>query len=372
MCYILDNVPGMKLRCLHYKYRLTNAPQDLLEKNISMIQEIAFTKPFIRHDEFMGIAQLLDQAKISTLKLNGCQYAGSSVLQQFARSCGASLRTLEIRQFVSIRPMGDHAFFPIDGPRDWDMASSITSLAQDLTLENQDNGAGSSSSSPTRSCPHIISPAMVVPSVSMDGVVEQLGISNESAVAVPPPSPQTNFIPPDVESEARMDLALKEFGTHCTKLSFLRLGSLTWISDDALSDFKPQLNHSSQQQQYFGLCGIEILESYYGSRLTLEGLLDICGPNLESLTRAMGYWWLTLKSLNIRLLKCSMEELKDALIDNQDDKETVAGLESLILGLPWLDDDSQETEDFGFELFKKYPRLETVRINRHVLNRKRG
>ncbi|KAF9345406.1 hypothetical protein BGX26_003160, partial [Mortierella sp. AD094] len=387
--HVLDQVPGMKLRQLYYKSRLSVPLQDLLERNFSTLRELTFSRPPTRQDEFMIVAQLLSKAtNIDTLRLDHCQAAGSTVLTQFARSCGVSLKMLEIRQNIVIRPLGDHSLFPVDGPEDWNLNPPEISSGHDDCVVSTSQEQQFQAMPFGQPCSHASPSEIINPATSIESVIDQLSISGDLGEDTVE-APTVDTIPADVDLESRMDLALKEFGLHCTRLSRLRLQHLTWLSDDALSYFKPQqgqglpITAPEIHTQFQGLREIEILDSYYGSRLTIEGLLDLCGQNLEVLVldrkscwrlrpipkeqrtmcpvcmpvmaymstgdqlisglvrkrsrlyrsseqtglirrldtlvliehwvtlkvlkEAIEYWWLTLRVLNLRLFKCSIE-----------------------------------------------------------------
>ncbi|KAF9111533.1 hypothetical protein BGX27_004791 [Mortierella sp. AM989] len=459
MHYILNQVPGMKLRRLHYKSRLSVSITELLERNISTLRDLTFSRSPTRQDEFMTIAQLLCNAKnLDALKLDHCQAAGSTVLTQFARSCGPYLRVLEIQQNIMIRPLGDHSHFPVDGPEDWNLNPSVFPLGQDRCSGTATHQLTSQSSLHEQGCSHFYSSGISDPTTSIVSVVDQLNISDEvemNSTEASITEPAGESIPAEVDLESRMDLSLKEFSSHCTQLSRLRLQHLTWLSDDALSGFKPQHDQNISdtdlcgQNRFQGLREIKILDSYYGSRLTLEGVIDLCGPNLEVLVldrkscwrtrpsprvrygmcnactgrvqanqakmarvssgdqlilglihkrsgryrssikterihrldtlvliehwvtlqvlkEAIECWRLTLRVLNLRLFKCSIEGLMDAFIFHEGCTGTSAALENLSLGLPWLDVGDREVTEFVTKLFGNYSRLRCLEINYRI------
>ncbi|KAF9198237.1 hypothetical protein BGZ49_001011 [Haplosporangium sp. Z 27] len=460
MQYVLDEVPGMRLCQLHYKSRLSTSLQDLLERNLSTIRELTFSRPPTRQDEFLAVAQLLSAAEnLHTLKLDHCQTAGNTVISQFARSCGSSLENFDIRQHIMIRPLGDYSHFPVDGPEDWNTDPIVISSGSDNCAGNTNQEQMPLLPSIGQLCSHISTSTIVNPATSIESVVGQLintGDIGESTAE----TPLEDNIPPDVDMESRMDLAIKEVGRHCRRLSSLRLRYLTWLSDDALSGFKPGqvqvLNRiQGSYTWYGGLREIEILDSYYGSRVTLEGILEICGPNLEVLVidrkscwrtkpdlsercimcsscvsqyearramkarmstgdqlisglihkrlrlsrssvesgvikrlgtlvliehwvtlrmlkEAIEFWRLTLRVLNLRLFKCSIEDLTDAFMSFEGDSEITPALENLSLGLPWLNVDVDSDDGvmiFVNRLFDKYLGLNILQINKRVWRR---
>ncbi|KAF9987006.1 hypothetical protein BGZ65_005420 [Modicella reniformis] len=451
MHHILQQVSGMKLARLHYKWRLNVSLLELVERNLASLQELEFLRPPTCQDEFLAVAELLGKAKdIETIRLDHCQTAGNTVLTQLARSCGRSLRTLEIRQHIISRPMGDHSHFPVDGPEDWNRSESenpsysIPKLVPETTWP-LNVGQG---------CLHCGSADASSHVSSIGGLVDQLDISDNTPLttdAVASISVQGNDNDHnahiDTDLESRMDLALCEFGSNCINLSRLRLQHLTWLSDESLAGFNPgshieqRLEHPLRNRD--GLKEIELLDSYYRSRVTVEGILDLCGPNLEILTvdrkscwrtrrkdtvpsglcadcahrevanqatistgdrlilgltrrgqdlshhrlrtgirrldtlvlidywvsihvlkEAIKYWRSTLKMLSLRLFKCSIKDLKEALLVVTESTSSGTALEVLTLGLPWLDVSDPEVVGLVHTLFDRHKRLSCVEINK--------
>ncbi|KAK3806271.1 MAG: hypothetical protein J3Q66DRAFT_358729 [Benniella sp.] len=431
MQYILQEVRGMKLACLHYKWRLNVPLLDLIESNLASLRELSFLRPPTRRDELLAMAQLLGRAKhIETIKLENCQAAGSTVLAEIARSCGSSLRTLEIRQHIMMRPMGEHSVFPVDGPEDWNRSDLETPLCSMME--------------PGPACSHC--DAIITNSRGgfMESLVHQLDISGTSlsTEAASAPADGSDTVPADTDLDSRMDHALSEFGTHCTNLSRVRLQNITWLSDESLIGFKPRRDR-------LGLREIKLLDSNYGSRVTIEGMLGLCGPDLEVLvvdrkscwrtrhkpisklpqglcpgcadretarqgristmstgdqlvfgliqrgqglgcaeprTRrirrlntlaliehwvsvsmlkdAMQYWRSTLRKVNFRLFKCSIKDLKEALLVTADRTTPKTALRELTLSLPWLDIADPDVEELVRVLFDSHKGLRCVEINK--------
>ncbi|KAG0359188.1 hypothetical protein BC939DRAFT_504099 [Gamsiella multidivaricata] len=287
MYYILREVPGMRLRQLHYKWLLNVSLLDLLEMNLSALRELVFARPPTRQNEFLAIAQFLKRAQnLDTLRLDHCRAAGNTVLTQLAQSCGRSLRTLEIRQHIMIRPMGDHTLFPVDGPEDFIQHTEQEQIQEHLDPDLQ---SATRTLSPGQMCSRCGAEEQEDGRDAIESAVDQLGISGDptaaSGVETTPDLPQDNVLP-EMDLESRMDHALKEFGQRGVHLTHLRLQHVTWLTDECLSEFQPNLavNRSGcPSQMRPGLQEIELLDSYYGSQVTIEGVLDLCGPNLEVL-----------------------------------------------------------------------------------------
>ncbi|KAI1316546.1 hypothetical protein EDD11_009885 [Mortierella claussenii] len=424
MYYVLREVPGMKLRQLHYKWLLSVPLLDLLEANLSTLQEIQFSRPPTRRDEFMAVAQLLSRAtQLQVLKLNDCQAAGSTVVVELVRSCGKSLKTLEIRQHTMIRPMGNHSLFPVDGPEDWNHGAS-SPPQQESSMEIQ--GSEAQASQP---CPRCRTASQKVLVGSLNDMVDSFDTADVTeatstqgpAVPIAVPTAVPTAVQIDADLESRMDLALKQVSATCTRLSRLCLHHLTWLTDQALTGFRPC--SEARSTMWHGLKEIELLESYYGSQVTVEGLLDVCGPNLEMLVldrkscwrtrtrsclreqripvglcsvclehekaeRAMAvstgdqlicglmrklvhgrgirrldtlvliehwvtigvlkgaleHWYMTMRTLSLRLYRCSHEDLIDALLTS------ATALETLTLGLGWVNVDDAEVSQLARDI----------------------
>ncbi|KAF9907780.1 hypothetical protein BX616_000338 [Lobosporangium transversale] len=439
---ILREVPGMKLQRLYYKWLLKVPLLELLEMNLPYLQELTFSRPPTRHNEFMAVAEILGRAKqLRSLTLDHCQAAGNTVLTQLARSCGSSLRTLEIRQPITIRPMGNHSLFPVDGPADWDNGSN-------QNYSNNNAGNNYDNAEMEGSC-HICSQCFSLSTVDTAEGSAESNVSELSVPEAPVITPSATValgsnISVQVDVESRTDLALKELSHHCAHLARLRLQHLTWLSDDSLADFQPCWDGSEKRE---GLVEIELLDSYYGSQVTVEGLLDLCGPRLKVfvvdrkscwrtrtnlkaekhpssrlsracsrcqeigqsmvistgdrlvsglmhrenntkrirwletlvliehwvslpiLKAALECWFLTLRVLNVRLFKCSMENLSNAL--NPVTSEICSSaLENITLGLPWVDVGSDDVSELVRRTFATHMSLSCLEINKHIWQRK--
>ncbi|KAF8939925.1 hypothetical protein EDD21DRAFT_443107 [Dissophora ornata] len=461
MQYILHEVPGMRLSRLHYKWLLNVPLLDLLEANLLSLRKLIFSRPPTRQDEFLAIAQLLANARhLDTLILDHCQAAGTTVLTQFARSCGASLRTLEIRQHIIIRPVGEHTLFPVDGPEDWNQDGINSESIQESTGTQASIGSSAEPSSYGQSCIRCSialsdNPTHLIDNIVWSLAVSDVGVTSLNGAGAPTPL-QDNNVLAEMDMESRIDLALKEFGYNCAQMSRIRLQHLTWISDESLAGFKPTVSalfprHQDRRQ---GLKEIELLDSYYGSQVTVEGVLELCGPNLEVfnvdrkscwrtrisaeergeglcsscanqererrakfinmstgdrllsgliqkgesmdgvshqperirqldtliliehwvsvvlLKRAMALWRSTLRVLTLRLFKCSIEDLTEALAAHSDSEPVVAAaLEKLTLGLPWMDANDCEVVGLVQGLFVSNKSLYCIHINSRVWNR---
>ncbi|KAF9091111.1 hypothetical protein BGX29_011126 [Mortierella sp. GBA35] len=367
---VLREVPGMKLRQLHYRLIPGLPLSDLLKNHLSTLQELIISRSPTRLDEFMTIAQLLSgnttasnnntgsssdgdndsnnnrgntssnqrqqqqQAKIHTLALDRCQGAGVTVLTELVRACGSHLRTLEFRQHTAIRPVGDLAVFPPDASGEWD--------AQEISQGNIEREIAESPSSSTcepgqacRQC-GTLSEATAINIIdtnnngkAQEAAVDELEVtidglsivdstvaltidgaaatSTGTALLATPEQQQQQQqqtqqeqagVPVGTDPESRMDLAMHEVSDLCPRLMRLRLQNMTWLSDKSLSGFRPySLREKSallqQQRKHRSLKEIELLDSHYGSQLTIEGLLELCGADLEILVVDRKSCWKT-------------------------------------------------------------------------------
>ncbi|KAG0299213.1 hypothetical protein BGZ98_010255 [Dissophora globulifera] len=398
---ILREVPGMRLRRLQYKWILNVPLLELLEANVSTLQELVFSRPPIRQDGLMAVALLLAKAKqLHTLKLDHCQFAGCTVLTQFAHSCGSTLRTLEIRQHIMMRPMANHALFPVDGSEDYRLNVMPTLPDQELA----------SWSSAMDACLHCGAAVSDRPAGEIESLIDNLGVSDEEAdeasaagganvPAVATPQPQLE--PPAeaqlamIDIEAKNDFALKEFGDNCTQLSRLRLQHLTWLTDECLAGFRPTILLSQPPYEEHrvtrGLKEIEVTDSYYGSQrgtsendeagqvgqiCRLEALvLTEHWVSINTLKEALHRWRRTLKVLSVRLFKCSLKELEDALLTQGEDGKAAAPahaglvLERAVLDLQWINIEGSEVEGLARRLFEGCKTLGSVEINKRVWKR---
>ncbi|KAG0292796.1 hypothetical protein BGZ96_003685 [Linnemannia gamsii] len=355
---ILREVPGMKLRHLHYQL-LPGVPlSDLIRNHLSTLQELVVSRSPTRLDDFMTIAQLLSgnnhsnssgddtsdtnnpakqqqpkrqKNQIHTLALDRCQGAGMTALIELVRACGSHLKTLEFRQHTVIRPAGgDLAQFPLNAPGDWN-AQEIT---QGVFEKELTEFPSTSTCEPGQACRQC---GIIADSSNSNGkayktrvddkleeAIEGLSIVNATCgaattnggaamsttglIQITPdqqPTPQqqqqqqqpqqgTDIPPAGVDPETRMDLAMLTVSELCPRLTRLRLQNMTWLSDNSLAGFRPTFHHQQQQeQQHRGLKEIELLDSYYASQVTIEGLLELCGPDLEILAVDRKSCWRT-------------------------------------------------------------------------------
>lgn len=307
MHQILRQVSGMKLARLHYQWRLDVSLLDLIESNLASLRELHFARSPTRQDELLAMAQLLTRVKhVETITLDDCQGASSTVLAQLARSCGSSLRTLEIRQHVMIRPIVDHSHFPVDGAEDWNQSEPEITRHDDSRLESE---AGSLHVG--QMCSRCDLGNMKDQECYIESLVKRLSIMESSSPsasdAAAPASPEQGIqtTPADTDLDSRMDLALCEFGSNCVNLSRLRLQHITWLSDESLAGLKPDsegehaLDYRVRRRR--GLEEIELLDSYYGSRVTVEGVLELCGPDLEVLVVDRKSCWRTRPRPRMRI-----------------------------------------------------------------------
>lgn len=280
---ILVKVPGMKLSRLQYKWRLKTSLSQLIESNLSSLRELIFLRPPVSEVEFLAVALLLSRAKhIETIQMEHCQGLSSAVLSQLARSCGKSLRTLDVCQHIAIRPMGDHSYFPVDGPEDWNQSDcenivdTISNLGQEEELLHSGQACSLWDAAHTGDQESPIG-----------SPVDQLGVSESaSPTSIDASTAQGNITDAPTDTGSRMDLALIEVGSNCRNLSRLRLHHVTWLSDESLAAFIPDGRDNRMLEKHVGRCGlreIEIVDSYYESQVTVEGVLELCGPDLEVL-----------------------------------------------------------------------------------------
>ncbi|KAF9546615.1 hypothetical protein EC957_009538 [Mortierella hygrophila] len=361
---VLREVPGMKLRHLHYRLIPGVPLSDLVRNHLSFLQELAVSRSPTRLDDFMTIARLLSRndnsnnsgddtsdtnsssqqqqqqhsqrSQIHRLALDRCQGAGMTALTELVRACGSHLRTLEFRQHTVIRAAGgDRAQFPLDTPGDWN-AQEITQEAFEKELAENPS---MSTCEPGQACRQCGSVADINSNSGNDkghetrddNILEESieGLSIASATITPAatnngtaasttssiqPTPdhqqplqeqqqQGAGIPPvGVDPETRMDLAMLMVSELCPRLTGLRLQNMTWLSDNSLSGFQPTFDHLHRlnkeddglaPQQHRGLKVIELLDSYYASQVTIEGLLELCGPDLETLVVDRRSCWRT-------------------------------------------------------------------------------
>ncbi|KAF9920348.1 hypothetical protein FBU30_009842 [Linnemannia zychae] len=357
---VLREVPGMKLRHLHYRL-IPNIPLlELLKNHISTLQELTITRSPIRITEFAAIAQEISgstntinncssssnggghedavngtvavqeqypqtrhQSHIHTLALNFCQGAGMTVLTDLMRACGPRLRTLEFRKHTVVRPVAGAAGEGVNDPAqapinvfggNWDEQERARE-AFERELKEFPSKSTCEPGQVCKGCGSVDKSCHNSDQTQLDDKTETT--VNDLFIAMPTEATSVNEAesnveqqqeqqqqhqqgagshPVGVDPETRMDLAMLAISENCPGLTCLRLQNMTWLTDNSLSGFQPADNifptvHSQQQkqqqydQQHRGLKEIELLNSYYGSKVTIEGLLEICGPELETLSR---------------------------------------------------------------------------------------
>ncbi|KAF9585282.1 hypothetical protein BGW38_003080 [Lunasporangiospora selenospora] len=303
---MLNEVPGMKLYRLDYKWILNISLQVLVSSHLGFIKALSLTRPPTRAGELLHVAQLIQDARaldprvgIRSLKLDQCQAAGTTVLKAFAQGCGSALTTLEVRQYATMRPQGGGlATFPVDSPSDTSpripsSGSGSTphpdSIAQDRQRQPGEQCVRCGHTEPQLPGHQRLSSLPQPTPSDVNTTLHGLGLSDETLGASAATEPTATLQPEneqaDVDQETRMDLALVEFSQSCPKLERLRLNNVAWLSDESLVGFIPSSGTPRELDQHqLGLREIELQDSYYGSRLTIEGLLALCGPNLEELT----------------------------------------------------------------------------------------
>ncbi|KAG0198572.1 hypothetical protein BGX28_007978 [Mortierella sp. GBA30] len=477
MLYILQQVPGMSLRKIQYRWLLRTPLPEILENQVGFLQEIIFWRPHERPGEFDGIPQVLARAShLHTLRFDHCYAAGAKVLSDFAHGCGASLKVLEIRQPNVLRIQGNHSRFPVDGPQDWNLNPADDFAAFERTLQE----APGSLLGPGQTCSWCgilqesdnVGVPLNTPVCDIESQIENLSISEETnattneqhgedEAAIEPPLDIA--LAHDIPA-SRMDLAMFAFAEKCPRLRHLSLLRATWLSDECLAGFRPppppspppstsmNINVSEKSvsgsnrlnERQYGLSVIEILDSHYESRVTIEGILDLCGPDLEvliidrkscwrtrplqesssvslcctctqesrmrqtrlscmstgdrliwgllqkshlervcrlqrleleehwvsvdRLREAMERWLLSLRRLSLRLYKCSVEDLTDALIPIGASSHDPV-LETLLLGLPWMDSQDPAVVGLIDRLFLTHKCLHRIEINKKAWKR---
>ncbi|KAF9294379.1 hypothetical protein BGZ88_003974 [Linnemannia elongata] len=373
---VLREVPGMKLRHLHYRL-LPGVPlSDLVRNHLSTLQELVVSRSPTRLDDFMTIARLLSgndhnnnsgddtsdtnsssqqqeqqqhphsrRSHIHTLALDRCQGAGMTALTELVRACGSRLRTLEFRQHTVIRPAGgDLAQFPLDAPGDWNAQEISQGAFEKELAENPlmstceqeacrqcgssadvNNSSNHGKAHETREDDRLeesienLSIASATQATTNNGTVPSTTGSIQPTPDHQQPSQQQQQqqqgagIPPvGVDPETRMDLAMLMVSELCPRLTRLRLQNMTWLSDNSLSGFRPTFDHLHRsnkeddgpaQQQHCGLKEIELLDSYYASQVTIEGLLELCGPNLETLVVDRRSCWRTRTGTHVAVVQ---------------------------------------------------------------------
>ncbi|KAG0038509.1 hypothetical protein BGZ82_011790 [Podila clonocystis] len=276
---ILGQASGLKLSQLHVQWLLRTPIINLVKSNITTLETFSLTKSPMRPAALLELAHSLgdrpesDKSRgqgLKSLRLEDCPTINRTVLSAFVESCASTLEVLEIREVVRIRIMGDHAIFPLDGPGDWNPESPAVPTDSQrhhprLGLEEQCVQCNSRCKDQDLDQCH---------EGDVENHIEALAIAEPSEPSPPTPTPQVanpapqvaNPIPSliitaaDQNPETRIDLSLLEF------------------AENFLAGFRP-----SPEAGERGLREIVLVDSYYGSSVTIEGLLDICGPRLESL-----------------------------------------------------------------------------------------
>ncbi|KAK3837447.1 MAG: hypothetical protein J3R72DRAFT_476884 [Linnemannia gamsii] len=280
--------------------------------------------------------QQQQQSHIHTLALDRCQGSGMTVLTELVRACGSHLRTLEYRQHSAVRPpVGgggaggageDLAQFPTDNTN----GCNSQAIAQEVFARKMKKFPSLSTCEPGQACRQCgsfvdldhgkASQETYVADDELEATIDGLSIAytvtmptTNDGTAAPeqqtqPPQQQQEgvSIPPvGMDPKTRMDLAMHTVSELCPRLTRLRLQNLTWLSDNGLSGFRhPSRHHrhhhyhhhqeqQQQQERHRGLREIELLDSYYASQVTIEGLLELCGPDLEVLVVDRRSCWRT-------------------------------------------------------------------------------
>ncbi|GJJ76317.1 hypothetical protein EMPS_08676 [Entomortierella parvispora] len=274
--YVLLEVPGMRLRRFNFQWHLGTPLQDILQTQLPYLTEISLTKPPIRRETFIELARLVDPANrtedggsghiggIQSLSVKFCQEMSRPILSEFAYSCGPTLQSLEIRNKPwTFRLEDNHGLFPEEGPRGW-----LRPLGYDAA------GDGSFGWQPCSNCESNI--RMSTKGVALNHLLHGPDPTGDGLESEDPAS----------ETDSRMDLALLDFAKSSPHLERVRVQGLTWLSDKCLTGLGYMSNKTP-------LKTIEILDSFYGCFLTLQGLLRVCGPKLEELVVDRKSCWRT-------------------------------------------------------------------------------
>lgn len=265
--YVLLEVPGMKLRQFNFQWHLGIPIQEILQTQLPYLTELSLTRPPIRHALYIDLARFVDPKNraaedgssrhiggIQSLSVKFCPDMGRSILSEYARSCGPTLQSLEIRnQPWGYRLEDNHGLFPADGPRDW-----LRPVQYDAI------GDGSFGWRPCSDCE-----SNIRTSSKGDALNYLLHGADASGDAPESEDPASTV-------DSRMDLALLDFARSSPHLEHIRLQNLTWLTDECLTGLGYMSNKTP-------LRTIELLESYYGCFQTIQGLLRVCGPKLEEL-----------------------------------------------------------------------------------------
>lgn len=287
---ILGQAPGLKLSQLHVQWLLRAPVISLVKSNITTLETLSLTKSPMRPAALLELAHALgdrpepDKSRgqgLKSLKLEDCPTINRAVLSAFVQSCASTLETLEIRENVRIRAMGDHGIFPLDGPGNWNPESP-----EAPTGARHNHPRGSEEQCVQCGSRGKDQDGDLRQEADVENHIEALAIAESSEPSPPTPTLQVDSPAPppiitaaDQSPETRIDLSLLEFAENCHRLQAICLHRITWLSDQVLAGFRPSL----EAGEHRGLREIELIESYYGSSVTIEGLLEICGPGLESL-----------------------------------------------------------------------------------------
>lgn len=290
---VLGQVQGLKLSQLHVQWLLCSPIASLIKSNIATLDTFSIIKSTMRTATLLELAQAFGDGTesdkggkgLKSLKLEDCKTINRTVLSTFVQSCASTLEVLEIREAPMIRPDGDHSIFPMDGPGNWNpespaptdtrhnhprLGSEEHCVQCGTRGKDQDQDQDQDQRQEGDVENHIESLAIAA---------EPSPLTSNPQVGQNPTLPQT-FTAADQHPETRTDLALFEFAENCHRLQDVRLHRMAWLSDQVLAGFRPSLEAGEQR----GLRAIELIDSYYGSSVTIEGMLEICGPRLGSLT----------------------------------------------------------------------------------------
>ncbi|KAF9426487.1 hypothetical protein BGZ94_006445 [Podila epigama] len=310
--YILNEVGALQLRQLHAQWLLRTPLLRIVEDNISTLESLSLTKSPMRAPsleelalalggegaESSGAATTQDASsqRLRVLRLEDCAGLTREVLSAFARSCSSSLQTLDIRHSNRLQVLGDQAVFPLDGPGNWDPETFAATSAH-LTVDHPSLGVdeqctqcgikGTHTADPTQHQATLDNSAQEDVEIHINNLnIAEAVMPASSSTPAHEESTQNEATPPpqglvavDQAQTNRIDIALVDFSERCTQLRNLCLHRITWLSDMVLAGFCPAVKDGVHR----GLRSIEIMDSHYGSSVTIEGVLDMCGPLLESL-----------------------------------------------------------------------------------------
>ncbi|KAF9391411.1 hypothetical protein CPB97_006698 [Podila verticillata] len=286
---VLVQVPGLKLSQLHVQWLLSSPIANLIKSNIATLDTFSIIKSTMRTETLLELAQAFGDRPesdkggqgLKSIKLEDCKTINRTVLSAFVQSCASTLEVFEIREAPTIRPDGNQSIFPMDGPGNWNPESPAPTDTQHdhprLGSEEHCVQCGTRGKDQNQDQSQ---------EGDVENHVESLAIAAEPSPLTPNPQVGQNPALPqaltaaDQHPETRIDLALLELAENCPRLQDVRLHRMAWLSDQVLAGFRPSLEAREQR----GLRAIELIDSYYGSSVTIEGMLEICGPRLESLT----------------------------------------------------------------------------------------